>query len=72
MTKNAGAKLCHKRNCQVILRDVRLTPEAEEWITTTKESMAKVLYRQTDVAKWDQLRDLLNAAVKSFGNVPDL
>jgi len=74
MTKNAGinlefAKLCHERNCQVIIGDVRLTPEAEEWIATTKKSTSKVLYRQTDVAEWDQLLDLINAAEKSFGNV---
>lgn len=56
MTKNTGinlefAKICHERNCQVIIGDVRLTPEAEEWIAATKESISKVLYQQTDVAK---------------------
>jgi len=56
MTKGTGinlefAKLCHERYCQVIIGDVRLTPEAEEWIATTKESTSKVLYQQTDVAK---------------------
>ncbi|XTI89327.1 15-hydroxyprostaglandin dehydrogenase [Cenococcum geophilum] len=66
MTKGTGinlefAKLCHERYCQVIIGDVRLTPEAEEWIATTKESTSK-----------DQLQDLINAAEKSFGNVPDL
>ena len=77
MTRDAGinlefAKLCHERNCQVIIGDVRLTPEAEEWVATTKESTPKVLYQQTDVAKWDQLQDLMNAAEKRIGNVPDL
>ena len=56
MTKDTGinlnfAKLCYERNCQVIIGNVRLTPEAGEWIATTKESTSKALYQQTDVAK---------------------
>jgi hypothetical protein len=49
-----------------------LTPEAEEWIATTKGSTAKVVYQQTDVAKWDQLQALLEVSEKEFGDVPDL
>lgn len=66
------AKLCHERYAQVIIGDVRLTPEAEEWIATTKSSAPKVIYQKTDVAKWDQLLDLLDVAEKEFGDVPDL
>jgi hypothetical protein len=56
MTKSTGinlefAKLCQERNCQVIIGDVQLVPEADEWIAATKESTSKALYQQTDVAK---------------------
>jgi len=42
MTKNTCinlefAKICHEKSYQVIIGDVRLTPEADEWIATTKE-----------------------------------
>jgi len=66
------AKLAHQRNSQVVIGDVRLTPEAEEWIATTKGSASKVVYQQTDVAKWDQLQSLLDVSEKEFGDVPDL
>ncbi|KAH0840987.1 hypothetical protein AYO21_10536 [Fonsecaea monophora] len=66
------AKLCQKSGCRVLAADIRSTPELEEWLQEVKGAECKVVYQETDVAQWDQLKALARVSEQAFGEVPDL
>lgn len=53
---------------KILIADLRLTPEASQYIKDTPE----VVFETCDVAKWSDLQKLVPAAVKQFGTVPDV
>ncbi|TPX10395.1 uncharacterized protein E0L32_008614 [Thyridium curvatum] len=66
------AKLCQKHGCRVIVADIRSTPELEDWLRDVERAETKVVYQQTDVAEWDQLKSLIKTSERQFGEVPDI
>ncbi|EXJ76270.1 uncharacterized protein A1O5_00778 [Cladophialophora psammophila CBS 110553] len=66
------AKLCQKHGCRVLAADIRSTPELEEWLREVRGAETKVVYQQTDVVQWDQLKSLLKVSEREFGEAPDL
>lgn len=63
-------KTCHQRGARVIIGDLRLTPEAQEWFD--KQPSKEVVFKSCDVTSREQLKNLVSAAVESFGEVPDV
>lgn len=63
-------KTCVEQGARVIIGDLRLTPEAQTWLD--KQSAAEVIFKSCDVTSRKQLKDLINAAIESFGEVPDV
>jgi NAD(P)-dependent dehydrogenase (short-subunit alcohol dehydrogenase family) len=66
------AKLCQKHGCRVLAADIRSTPELEEWLREVQGAQPQVVYQQTDVAQWVQLKDLITTSEREFGEVPDM
>jgi NAD(P)-dependent dehydrogenase (short-subunit alcohol dehydrogenase family) len=65
----AFAKLCHSKGARVLLGDLKLTKEAEEYAAKDKSNIA---FEKCDVTSWDDLHNLISASVKKFGSVPDV
>ncbi len=65
----AFAKLCHTKGARVILGDLKLTQEAEEYDAKDKSN---IIFEKCDVTSWDDLHNLISASVKKFGDVPDI
>lgn len=57
----AGAKA-------VVIADLRLTKEAKQVVTSTKE----VTFQECDVTKWKDLQNLIDVSLKEYGDVPDI
>lgn len=57
----AGAKA-------VIIADLRLTKEAKQVVTSTKE----VTFQECDMTKWKDLQNLIDVSLKEYGDVPDI
>jgi NAD(P)-dependent dehydrogenase (short-subunit alcohol dehydrogenase family) len=53
----------------VLLADLKLTKEAEEYTAKDKSNIA---FEKCDVTSWDDLHNLITASVKKFGSVPDV
>ncbi|KAK0307004.1 hypothetical protein LTR91_014586 [Friedmanniomyces endolithicus] len=66
----ALVKLCHSKGARVLVGDLKLTKEAEEYISQT--SGHKVAFAKCDVSSWRSLHDLITASVHKFGDVPDV
>ncbi len=65
----AFAKLCHSKGARVILGDLKLTKEAEEFAATADSN---IVFEKCDVSSWGDLHNLISASVKKFGDVPDV
>lgn len=63
-------KTCHKQGARIMIGDLRLTPEGQEWFD--KQSSKEVAFKTCDVTSRKQLKDLISAAIESFGEVPDI
>ncbi|KAK5121266.1 hypothetical protein LTR85_005432 [Meristemomyces frigidus] len=66
----AFAKLCHSRGARVLIGDLKLVAEAEQYVS--QESEADVFFEHCDVTSWTSLHNLISASVRKFGNVPDI
>ena len=65
----ALTKLCHMNGARVLIGDLKLTSEAEEYASRSKSDVA---FQHCDVTSWRSLRELITASVKNFGEVPDV
>jgi NAD(P)-dependent dehydrogenase (short-subunit alcohol dehydrogenase family) len=66
----ALAKLCHTKGARVLIGDLKLTKEAEDYIS--KASSSEIVFEKCDVTSWDDLHNLISVSVKKFGAVPDV
>ena len=59
------AKLLLHKQCNVLIADLQLSPEAAELVRTE----ARVTFTKTDVSDWEQLNAAFAAAIEKFGGV---
>lgn len=64
------ARLCHERSARIVIGDLKLVEEANEWINQVPKE--DVVWAKCDVTNWQDLHDLISASVKHFGDVPDV
>jgi NAD(P)-dependent dehydrogenase (short-subunit alcohol dehydrogenase family) len=63
------AKLLLSRNCNVLIADIGLRPEAQKLIDeyNGKDGKPRAIFIKTDVTIWDQLTNMFEQADKEFG-----
>lgn len=63
------AKLLLSKNCNVVIADIALRPEAEKVVEeySAKGGKPRAVFVKTDVANWDQLANMFEVADKEFG-----
>lgn len=66
----ALTRLCHERGARVLIGDLKLVSEAQEYLANVPPG--EVAFKQCDVTSWQSLHDLISASVDSFGDVPDV
>ena len=66
----ALARICHERGARVVIGDLKLTQEAEQYVS--KASQDTVVFQHCDVSSWQSLHDLISASVRKFAQVPDV
>ncbi|KAK0278778.1 hypothetical protein LTR35_009043 [Friedmanniomyces endolithicus] len=66
----ALVKLCHSKGARVLVGDLKLTKEAEEYVSQT--SGHNVAFAECDVSSWKSLHNLITASVDKFSDVPDV
>ncbi|KAJ9662058.1 hypothetical protein H2198_001600 [Neophaeococcomyces mojaviensis] len=66
----ALAKICHEAGARIIIGDLSLTTEAQEYIKSV--SNTTIHFQHCDVTNWKDLHNLIGTAVKVFGEVPDV
>lgn len=66
----ALAKLCHSRGARVLIGDLKLVPEAEDYVS--QASASEIAFEHCDVSSWPSLNNLVSASAKKFGDVPDV
>ncbi len=64
----AFARNASSQGAKVVIADLRLTTEAEEFIKEAKD----VVFTKCDVAVWRDLQNLITVSKKEFGDVPDV
>ncbi|KAK0354700.1 hypothetical protein LTR91_012282 [Friedmanniomyces endolithicus] len=62
--------LCHSKGARVLVGDLKLTKEAEEYISQTSDH--NVAFVECDVSSWKSLHNLITASVDKFSDVPDV
>ncbi|KXT15705.1 hypothetical protein AC579_145 [Pseudocercospora musae] len=67
----ALARLCHERGAKVLIGDLKLVSEAQEYLNKLLLPGDIIFYR-CDVTSWKSLHDLISASVDNFGHVPDV
>ncbi|VUC29421.1 unnamed protein product [Clonostachys rosea] len=68
----ALAKTLLGKGCNVVLGDLALRPEAQQFVDSRKESsqsQGRAMFKKTDVTSWKQLDELFDTAEKEFGAV---
>lgn len=67
-------KQFHSKGGRVLIGDLKLTADAETFLHATEASSrpGSVVFQHCDVTKWADLRALVSASVKQFGDVPDV
>ena len=65
----AFAKLTHQQGAKILIADLKLTQDAEDFIAANKHA---VKFQQCDVTIWSQLEHLFPTCVEAFGDVPDI
>lgn len=65
----AFTKLLLQNNCNVVIADVQLIPEAEELVKKTAGEKVRVVYQKTDVMDWAQLEAAFARAMEEFGSL---
>lgn len=66
----ALTKICHDKGAKVLIGDLKLLPEAEQYISNAPKD--SIIFRTCDVSSWPSLHDLITASVTNFGSVPDV
>jgi hypothetical protein len=66
----AFAKACHETGARVLIGDLKLTDEADQYVSKVKDST--LVFQQCDVSSWDDLHELITTSVKKFSAVPDV
>lgn len=64
----AFARLAVRRGARVVMADIQLTVEAEDFLESTKD----VVFQKCDVAKWDDLFQLVAVSKSKFNDIPDV
>jgi NAD(P)-dependent dehydrogenase (short-subunit alcohol dehydrogenase family) len=64
------AKQCHSKGARVLIGDLKLTKEADEYVSKAKDS--EIAFKKCDVSSWDDLHNLISVSVKKFSAVPDV
>ncbi|KUJ20148.1 NAD(P)-binding protein [Mollisia scopiformis] len=68
-------KLLLEKGCNVLIADLKLTPDAEAIVSSTgkegegDKKKARALFKQTDVADWTQLQAAFDECMSQFGNL---
>ncbi|ORY04191.1 hypothetical protein BCR34DRAFT_491762 [Clohesyomyces aquaticus] len=60
------------QNCNVLLADLALRPEAQELVSSysqKRDGRARAVFQKTDVTDWNQLSETFETATKEFGGV---
>src|SRR6266496_971810 len=55
--------------CNVLVADLNLIPEAEEFINRAKGAKVRAAFKKTDVTNWTQLQAAFDAAIAEFGQL---
>ncbi|KAI9847594.1 MAG: hypothetical protein M1837_002168 [Sclerophora amabilis] len=63
----AFTRLAASHGAKIVIADLRLTQEAEEF----KADRKNVVFEPCDVTKWADLENLITVSEKTFGDVPD-
>lgn len=66
----AFSRLCHEKGAKVIIGDLKLTPEAQDYLSSQPKS--EIFHETCDVTSWKSLHNLITASLKHFGDVPDV
>jgi 3-hydroxybutyrate dehydrogenase len=61
-------KLLLANNCNVVVADLGLRPEAEE-VVNGKQPKGKAIFQKADVTDWAQLQAAFDVALKQFGSL---
>ena len=77
LTKSTGINLAFARalltkNCNVLIADLALRPEAQELVShysSDSQDTAKAIFQETDVRDWQHLERMFHVANKAFGDV---
>jgi len=65
-------KLLHSKGCRAVIGDLRLAPEAQEFVENSEKlDSTKVLFKETDVTVWRQMTELFDFTEQSLGP-PDI
>ena len=67
----ALAQLCHKNGARVLIGDLKLTKEAEDFVSLNSSSN-QIAFQKCDVTSWKDLHDLISTSTTKFGDVPDI
>lgn len=63
-------QLAHSLGAKLIIGDLKLTPEAEAFIS--QASSDRIVFQPCDVTKWDQLQKFISTSEEKYGDVPDV
>ncbi|RGP67479.1 3-hydroxybutyrate dehydrogenase [Fusarium longipes] len=61
------AKLLLSKNCNVVIADISLRPEAQD-LVSQHSSSPRAVFVKTDVTSWKELTNAFRTAVKEFGD----
>ncbi|KAI1611084.1 hypothetical protein EDD36DRAFT_312588 [Exophiala viscosa] len=64
------ARICHEKGAKVIIGDLKLTQEAQDYLSSKDKS--EIFHETCDVTSWKSLHNLISASLKTFGDVPDV
>lgn len=64
----ALAKLCHEHGARILIGDLKLTPQAEEYL----KDKSNIVWVTCDVTDWKSLHKLISSSVTEYGEVPDV
>jgi 3-hydroxybutyrate dehydrogenase len=71
----AFCKLLHRAGCRILIADIALHLQAQQWIASTRSESPpgpQITHVQTDVTKWEQLENIFDVARAEFGTIPDI
>ena len=63
----AFVKACHSKGARVVVGDLKMTSEADEYVSKASES--EIVFQKCDVSNWDELHNLISVSIEKFGEV---